>query len=219
MLQLQSPYPQIHQTGTLSYGGSQMWSENEMVKKCGCGIVAAQDLLLYLQRKHGMLPNAPSPLSLKAYNEEVLHLNHRYFPLLPHLGLNGLMLTVGINRLFREKALPYQARWAFSGAKLWNRIREMLTNDIPVILSVGPNFPGIWENNCLDFYVKSRSGTYLRSTATKAHYVTATGIDEEWLRIPSWGREYFINRAAYMDYVRRHSTYLFSNILYIRPKA
>lgn len=215
MLQLQNPYPQIRQFGAFSYGGSQMWSENNMVKQCGCGVVAAQDLLLYLQRKE-VSGDAQRVLTRQTYNADVLRLHKHYFPLLPHFGLNGIMLAAGVNRLFRERGLPYRARWAFSGGKLWDRIQEMLNNDIPVILSVGPNFPAIWENNCLDFYVKNRTGEYIRSTATKAHYFTATGMDDEWLRISSWGREYFVNRKAYMEYVHQHSTYLFSNILYVK---
>ena len=52
--------------------------------------------------------------------------------------------------------------------------------------------------------------------STKAHFVTITGMDEEWLRISSWGKEYFINRREYDDYVKTHSTWLVSNIGLVR---
>ena len=50
----------------------------------------------------------------------------------------------------------------------------------------------------------------------ESHYVTVTGLDDEWAQISSWGREYYINRREYDAFVRLHSASLFSNILYIK---
>ena len=92
----------------------------------------------------------------------------------------------------------------------------MLSADLPVILAVGPNFPAVWMKERLRFFVKSKNGVFRPGTATKSHYVTVTGMDEDWLRISSWGSEYYISRREYEDYVHRHSNPLFSNILYIK---
>ena len=87
-----------------------------------------------------------------------------------------------------------------------------------MILSVGPNFPAVWEKHKLKFYRKITDGNYRPAAATKAHYVTATALDAEWLRISSWGKEYYINREEYEAFVKAHSSYLFSNLVYLSKK-
>ncbi len=211
MLSLRRSYPGVLKSNTVSYGGSQMWSEKKIIRECGCGPVAALDLLHYLTDT-----DTRTPLSQERYNEELRHLCRRYLPLIPKSGLNGIALALGVNRLFRERGLPYRAIWAFSGSRLWDRIRGMLLQDLPVILSIGPNFPALWQKERLRFYSRRHDGSYVPSVSTKSHYVTVTGMDPDWLRISSWGREYYINRKEYEEFVKRHSSYLFSNLLYIK---
>ena len=91
--------------------------------------------------------------------------------------------------------------------------------DIPVILAVGPNFPLFWQKNNLPFYRRELDGTLVKSCTARAHYVVVTGMDEEWLRISSWGREYYINREEYMAYGRKHSLPILNSIAVIRPKV
>lgn len=210
MTSLKNPYVRVQRNGALSYGGSQMWSENKSIQVCGCGPVAALDTVLYLsgQNEHAM--------SLDDYNRELARLCRKYFPLVRPFGINGLLLAVGMNRLLREYGLPYRSFWAVSGGKFWDRIEELLRQDIPAVFSVGPNFPALWEKHRLTFYNKTPDGRYSPSSSAKAHYVCATGIDEEWLRISSWGRCYYIRRAEFDEYVRRHSASLVSNILMLR---
>ena len=210
MLTLQKEYPGVVKDGRVSYGGSQMFSDSALIRGAGCGPVAALDLLRYLEGR-----SAPQPLD--EYQRELAKLCRFNFPLIPKRGVSGPLLALGINNLFLSKRLPYVALWVLSGAKLWARIEEQLTRDLPVILSIGPNFPAIWEKERLRFYVKCADGSFLPAVATKSHYVTVTGMDEAWLRISSWGREYYIKRAEYDEFVRGHSSYLFSNILYIKP--
>ena len=211
MPQLTKPFPQVQRRGSLTYGGSQMLSPRESIRKCACGPVAAFDLLRYLD------PAISSdPMPVDQYNTELEGLCRRYFPLLPPFGINGLLLVAGINRLFRKHALPYRAAWAVSGTHLWERVEELLSRDIPVILAVGPNFPGVWLNRRLVFYIRTADGRFIKSAATRGHYVTATGIDADWVRISSWGRQYYISRHEYEQYVKKYSNYLFSNLVYIK---
>lgn len=211
MLSLRSPFPRVHRNNQIAYGGNQMWSDRPVIQNVGCGAVAALDLLHYLSGLNGR-----QPLPLEHYNRELSELCRHYFPLIPGHGINGVMLAIGLNRLFRRRGLPYHASWAFSGDKLWERVREMLERDVPVILSIGPNFPLIWRKERLPFYSQKSDGSFVRSSAAKSHYVSVTGLDENWARISSWGREYYINRREYDDFVRKHSTSLFSNILYVK---
>ncbi len=210
MLSLTKKYIQVERNGRLSYGGSQMWSENKTVKVCGCGPVAVLDTLLYLTNRQDR------PMSLEEYNRTLEAMSKRYFPLVKPFGINGLMLAAGMNRLLRKYRLPYRAFWAVSGRKFWPRVEELLRQDLPVIFSVGPNFPALWQKHRLTFYRKTADGVYVPSSSAKSHYITATGIDPEWLRISSWGTEYYINRREYDEYIHKHSTSLVSNILMLR---
>ena len=211
MLTLRRPYPRVRKDDLLTYGGSQMLSNSALIRGCGCGPVAALDLLHYLCDEDNM-----PPLPIDRYNAELVSLCRSYFPLIPHSGINGLMLALGCNRLFHSRRLPYRAVWAISGNRLWERVREMLANDLPVILSIGPNFPAVWKKDRLPFYSRRDNGSFVRSSSAKSHYVSVTGLDDEWARIASWGREYYIRRSEYDDFVRRHSSHVFSNILYLK---
>lgn len=218
MITLNHPYPQVYAEGMCSYGGNQMLAKGSIMKECGCGVVAALDLVLYLRARDTFPRASASPFPLREYNDSLEKLGRRYFPLIPHFGINGLFLVAGLNRLLRAEGLPYRARWMVSGNKIWDRIENMLKRDLPVILSVGPNFPAVWQKHRLNFYHKLHNGTYQKSVAIQAHYVTATGLDAEWLSVSSWGKQFFINRAEYDQYVRKHSNYLFSNIVYLTDR-
>jgi len=191
-----------------------MWSGNKLVRRCGCGPAAAYDLLLYLEQKHGMNPGFPA--SHQEYSRELGKLQRRYFPLIYPKGINGIFLTLGLNRLFHDRRLPYHALWAVSGKKLFFRMAEMLQNDIPVILAVGPNFPLIWQKNKLTFYRLSPDGRYLPGADVMGHYVTALGMTEEWVKIASWGRCYYIRISEYKNYVNQYSNSVISNLVLIR---
>lgn len=210
MLALQRPYVRVLREGRCSYGGNQMWSVSSNIQRCGCGPVAALDVLLYLSGQQD------EPIRLDDYDRELERLCRYYFPLVPSVGINGIFLAMGMERLLRKHRLPYHAFWAVSGKRFWERITEMLEQDIPAIFSIGPNFPLIWGKNKLRFYVKGRDGSMIPAQSTLAHYVTATGLDGDWLRISSWGREYYILRQEYDDYVRTYSASLVSNVLMIR---
>ena len=207
MLELKNDYVRIPFNGTLSYGGSQMWSESKVIRTCACGPVAALDTLLYLRGQQN------APFSAEEYNQELTRLCRFPFPLLYPVGINGVMLAAGMNALLLKYKLPYRAFWAFSGIRFWTRVEEMLSRDIPVIFSVGPNFPAVWKKNRLRFYRRRPDGSYVPVNSTRSHYVTATGMDEHWLRISSWGNEYYINRSEYDEYVKKHSASLVSNVL------
>lgn len=209
MLNLSRPYPRVSDGVRASYGGSQMLSESTSIRKCGCGPVAALDLCRYLSG------DCRDPMPLEAYRRELSRLCRRFFLMIPPFGVNGLVLVAGLNLLFREKGLRYRAVWAISGGKLWPRVAEMLRQDIPVILSVGPNFPAIWQQNRLQFYIRRQDGAFFPAASTKAHYVTVTGLDEHWARISSWGREYYISLSEYDRYTKEHSSYLFSNLVLV----
>ncbi|MBR5094959.1 MAG: hypothetical protein IK095_07680 [Oscillospiraceae bacterium] len=210
MMELKRPYIRVRRGAATSYGGCQMWSEDKNIRKCGCGPVAALDLVLYLSGRQGQ------PIPLEDYDRDLRFLCRHFFPLIPSSGINGILLAIGLDRLFRHYRLPYRAFWAVSGPRFWDRVQELLAQDIPAIISVGPNFPFLWGKKKLRFYRKAHDGSLVPAASTVAHYVTVTGIEDDLMRISSWGVEYYIERKEYEEYVRRHSAALVSNVLMVR---
>ncbi len=223
MLQIRHNYISVGSELKRSFGGNQMTSNSQTMREVGCGVIAALDLLLYLCRFHPLCrcdffakAAEDGVIDEREYDELARTLSRRFFPVIPKLGINGIMLAAGLNRFFRRYSLPFRASWGIGSGRLFEEIEYMLDRDIPVILSVGPNFPLFWQKHALDFYTARPDGTFARACSVKAHYVTVTGIDEERLYISSWGRAYCIDRCEYMDYIRRRSGSIVSNIVKIR---
>lgn len=220
---LLSPLPAVENKSVISYGGSQRLSHSSTLKGAGCGLVAACDLLRYLHDYH---PGCSCELfyelekgtavDVRNYNR-LLDNIRCYFPIIPKLGINGVMLCLGINAFFLRYKYPYFAVWGINLKNLWSRIEEMLSKDIPVIIGVGPNFPLIWQKHKTNLYA-DRAGEIKKVSAVKAHFMTVTAIDEKWLTLSSWGRKYYISRDEYKDYILRHSGSFASNIVYIKSK-
>lgn len=223
MLQIKHKYISVIHDQRRSFGGSQMLSASKTMREVGCGVIAALDLLIYLCLTHpecrcSFFADAAEDGSIdeKEYDELAQKLSRQFFPIIPKLGINGIMLAGGLNLFFLRYKLPFRASWGIGKARLFEQIEEMLAHDIPVILSVGPNFPLFWQKHELTFYSSCPDGTLQASCRIKAHYVTVTGIDAHMLQISSWGREYYIDRNEYWEYISRHSGSLVSNIVKIR---
>lgn len=215
---LKNEYISVEKEGIFSYGGNQQWSEDPVIRRCGCGVIGSLDLLLYLGRYHcpaGKQPAAAGPVPLREYDRLCTGLSRRYLPLLPPLGTNGVALACGLNLIFRKYRLPFRASWQLSEKRLFQTVENMMDRDIPALISIGANFPLIWQKNKVNFYVKDRTGTMRKAASAKAHFITVTGMDDVWLRISSWGREYYISKAEYTHYVNKHSSGFLNNVLYV----
>ena len=208
MKTLKHPYLNVETNSGTSYGGNQAWLPYKFLKKTGCGVISAADVILHLNKK--------VTLSEREYTDFAKMLWMQYLPVIPGFGMNGLTLMLGLNRYFYKKGLSYRACWKLSGRKMISRIDQMLSKDIPVILGVGPNFPFVWKKEKLTFYTKVNDEKYIPAVKTKAHFVTVTGREGIWLQISSWGKKYYINIREYREYVKRHSSFLVSNIIYIK---
>ena len=215
--ELKKPYAAVRIPGGFSAGGNQMWFHNKVIRKCGCGAVAAFDLFRYVSGKNDTC-HLPSEPDKEDYCRQLVRVQHRYFPLIYPTGINGFMLVGGLNRLFRENGIPLHAKWAASRNKLLERIEHMLSEDYPVILAVGPNFPLFWQKHGVKLYHRSRNGILRPAADICGHYVTVVSINDEWMKISSWGQFYEINLNEYMNYVKKYSNHLFSNIVLIEEK-
>ena len=221
---LQHPYPGIWQDGVCSYGGNQGWAGDRNLRRCGCGLVAALDLLWYLKQTRPDWPTLPQgripeeETTRVEYEAMLTGLQESYLPLVPPFGMSGLVLALGMNRCFRNYGIPLKARWGCSGKKLPLRLDEMLQKDLPVILAVGPNFPFLWRKNRVTLYRQDGSDNWVAAAMIKAHFVTVTGREGDWVYLASWGRNYRFSFQEYTRYIRRHSSYLVSNLLYLQEK-
>ena len=207
MPELKRPYPRIQCAETSSCGGDQGWFADENFRRCGCGVVACADTLLYL-RGRTALPR----------EEYIRYVNsmRKFFPLIPRRGIDGVRLAIGMNVCLRREALPLRAGWSASGRRFWDRLAAMLADDLPAVLSVGPGFPRVWSTEALALYRRTEDGRYVEAGRARAHFLTATGLDDEWIRVSSWGQELYIGRAAYERYMRENSTALLTNLLQLR---
>lgn len=210
MRALKRPYLQVKTKTQAAFGGNQAWFPYKFLQKTGCGIVSATDVLMHLRGKE--------EVSELEYMDFAKQIWLQYLPVIPGFGMNGLTLMLGLNRYFIKKRMPYRGWWCLSGRKMLARIDKMLEKDIPVILSVGPNFPKFWGKEKLNFYTKINDEKYIAAAKTKAHFVTVTGRAGVWLQISSWGKECYIDIREYKEYVRRYSSPLVSNIICITER-
>ena len=203
--ELERPYPRIRTGETLSCGGSQNWFEDANFHACGCGVVACADTLLYLTGR--------DELTWEEYDSYVNRLR-RFFPLIPRRGIDGVRLAMGMNACLRRAGVPVRAGWSVSGRRFWERLERQLSDDLPAIVAIGPNFPRLWGGEKLTLYRKTDGG-YAEADCTKGHFLTATGLDGEWMRVSSWGRELYIARRDYERYMKAQGA-LFTNLLRLR---
>ena len=224
MICLKNEYMSVDYPIGPSFGGSQSQASNKTIKHVGCGVIAAADLIIYLHRNHVSIGKeymnklANNPIAPRDYISFINVLKNRYFPVIPHVGMNGLGLMTGMELFFKLNKLPFDCHWCISDKGIWDKAEHMLCEDIPVIMAVGPNFPFIWRKGSALLYTKAVDGTYKPASTVKAHFITITGIDEDWLEISSWGRKLYLNRRMYEEYVSKYSAYLVSNILYVKKK-
>ena len=208
MKTLPSSYLKVNTEKGPAYGGNQEWLPYKFLRGMGCGLIGAADVIFHLEGKENVTEEEYVAFAKKLWKW--------YLPVIPGFGMNGITLMIGMNRYFKTHGLSYRACWKISGRKLFTRIDKMLSDDIPVILSVGPNFPLVWKKEKLTFYTKNQEGAYVAASKTKAHFVIVTGRDGAWLQISSWGKEYYISIREYREYVNHHSSFLVSNVIDIK---
>ncbi len=208
------------QMGT-SCGISQTWSSSSVYRGYGCGTTAALMVLGYLHWHHPKGHSVPFANFPKSPNREqcvrlIDTVGQRYFPVLPRFGMNGFSLAGYMHLYFRRFRMPYRAMWYSMGSGLLSRMDEMLANDIPVIFSVGPDFPLLWQKHPLPLYGKV--GDRMPVTSVRAHYMVAVGVENGWIRLSSWGREYALPVGEWLTHHKYHSGGLVDGIVYIMEK-
>ncbi|MCR5310980.1 MAG: hypothetical protein K6E32_06155 [Lachnospiraceae bacterium] len=227
MTGLLKPLFEVNTENENAYGGAQHWFPKKRLQNSGCGVIACANIIAQTDTpsKHARYATCPDPAAKEQGKaartidqDTYMRLARKmsfYLPVIPGLGINGVVLAIGINLYFLFHGLPYIAFWGISRRRRDKRIRQMLSDNIPVCLSIGPNFPNIFGKHFVTLYRK-QGGNYLPDTNINAHYVSVTGIDDDWYEISSWGRRLYINKSEYDTYVKKHTGYLLSNILCVK---
>ncbi len=220
------PLPEIAgPDGRRLHGGAQNLLPRKSIRDSGCGLISSANLLAYLTRFHGLNDGLferiaqLDPIPLTEFNRACMRICRGFLRPLPHVGMTGTAVAFGLNREFRRRGIPFRASWCFRAGPMWERMAAMLQRDLPVILAIGPNLPRFWRRHKLTLYRTRSDGSLRPAARTRAHFVTVTGMDDEWLAVSSWGHAFYINRAEFEEYARKYSSPWFSNILLLREKA
>lgn len=201
------------QTSNL-YGGAQQHCKQKHMQGYGCGTIGCANVIFYDAHK----VSGNLTIDEEEYLSKVDYLRKRFLFVIPKFGMNGIFMALGLNAYYLTHGVNKRAWWGCLHKNVYKHIERMLKDDEPVVLSIGPNFPNlIFGKKGVKLYTKNNE-KFIYAVSTHAHYVTVTGIDDEWMQVSSWGTKYYVNRKEYTEYVKRSSTALFSSILIIRPR-
>lgn len=192
------------------YGGNQKMHPMKTFQKDGCGVIAGTDISAYLEGCFEM--------EEKDYYLKTEEMYEKFLPFRKNHGMSGFVFARGMNRYWREHQLPYHVSWGLPGFLLYNKMRKMLEQDIPVVLTVGPAAPWRKSEQGVNLYQKTADGRYEVKKQTRGHYMTVTGMNEKWLRVSSWGEKYYIDKKEYLTYAKKVSFYFYTNAFYIKRK-
>jgi len=256
-----SGYVPILKDSTVYYGGSQMWfpdnnkkSKDYIIHHYGCGTIATADLFLYLAIKSASYRTGVTESVLQGtdsayyldYMSYIRKINTYYTKTKRYIAVLGPRIAYAFNSYARTYRFNLRARWKLTLTyyDMLEHIEEMLSGDIPVILSIGPNTPLLWKNDGIGFYVRESVDNQTNNADDKillpapdlycyhtvknkihSHYVTVTGIyrnveknspgEKILLRISSWGKKYYINYDEYRDYIDKSGGTFTSSMVYI----
>ncbi|SCW58542.1 hypothetical protein SAMN02910456_01996 [Ruminococcaceae bacterium YRB3002] len=186
------PVSCINEKGKGSYGGSQMWWQDQVLLNSGCGIIAGLDSLLNLRGiteisrdEYLKLMTETSryikPLRLPFATKPIMIKGHRF---LGSLGVTMPRLRRGLKKLTRKHGINCKVR-TYS-LNFVERTREILARDIPVILLIRAPFENV------PMYDENGGKT---ADKLGQHFVTVTDYDENdgFFVVSSWGIKYKID--------------------------
>lgn len=245
-----SAYVPVLRDSSVFYGGNQMWFSNNnkrskdyILHHYGCGTIATADIFLYLAIKNDAYRSGVTESVLqgtdsayyKDYMSYVRKINIYYTKTKPYIAVLGPKIAYAFNSYARTYKFNLRAKWklTLSYYDMLEYIEEMLSRDIPIILSIGPNTPFMWKKNGIFLYKRESldnpddSTTYYRYIPVKSnvygHYVTVTGIYKSlngngkiMLRVSSWGKPYYIDYNEYRDYIENFGGTFTSSMVYIK---
>ncbi len=237
---LQHPeYISVEHEGKASYGGGQIWfakdkklSRDYMINKWGCGAIAVGDLFLYLAKSDREFQTPTTSvartnyavLPWEDYKNYIHYIATMYAQIMPGSGMNGVAVASAVRRYCLKYHLSMTIAWKgfMDEQQMLRAMRKMLKEDLPVILSVGPNTPLVFRGKGIPFYILNDKEEFVLSPyrCVHSHFVVVTGIvglkhRQVMLRVSSWGKEYYIDYKEYRKYIEEEGDTLTSSLLYL----
>ena len=223
--ELARKYTSVLHDGSPSFGGSQTWFDG-MLRVCGCTVIAAADIVRYLQGKPQensakRLDTDETPITFAEYEEYIRKIK-RYIPMIPYRGTPGYLLPPFLNLALRGCRLSFRASWGAGRGGLVRRAARMLREDIPVPVCIGFCLHQMFQKPAyhgLKLYEKRGTGgseNYVWVKTVRNHMLVLTGIRGKWGRVSSWGQEYYIDLKELEQLSRGDLLGLFTNIIRIR---
>lgn len=229
-IELKYDYIRVREEKGFSYGGNQNWFSDKILSGYGCGLVAIGDIILYMGKGHKpVIKNVYNKMNSKVLLEKEEYLDFlkklsRGIFWVPPKGMIGPAIAISFNIYAICHKSSARASWGCWSKDMLAEITRMLKENIPVLFSVGANFPFIWKKEGVHLYhktivngkeVMSDSGTVFR------HYMVITGMVEneeygEMIKLSSWGKEYYICWEEFENYLKKKSNKFFTNILCIK---
>ena len=235
-IKLANDYVRVFNGDTASYGGDQRKFEtfsngsiqDYILSKYGCGVIAEADLFLYWTKGQSInvtpdtkiAMNGTDKITLENYMNYVRDIDTNFANCYPKIGEICPVAVGEINFYAYTYDLGYEANWEWSLSKktMYSKIKEMIKNNIPVIISIGPNIDDPLDvregSDDVQFYSQTgpKPYTYPKTLKTHQHLFTVTGIITDdvakttKLHISTWGEDYYMDYDEYREYVNRNGT-------------
>jgi len=221
----------------LSFGGSQMWfpadgsRRDRLLRKGGCGLIAAADLLLYVSSREGLSlkpltgkAGSLIPSSRVAYLELVRAFRRRY-PVFPKIGSFNAEIPLFLNSALKKLGSHTRLRWCPlpTGRRLFRTVRASLAAGLPCILLIPPKMLPFTKMKGVPFYTFRDGRAIPCGPPVRAHFVTVTGIrcpasagEPLFYEISSWGRKYYLNSGELAEYMSRAVIPLAGSLFYLK---
>ena len=231
--ELSRNYISIEHDGSLSYGGSQEWFEGQF-RRCGCAVIAAADIAWYLQGNAGSSSdrseNAGSPdirrneggcgqgdMPAEQY-KQYIRKTGRSFPRIPYRGIPGFLFALQLEFYFLRRSWPFRAAWGPGAISIRRRAAEMIRENIPVPVCIGPclhqiHKPPLYHG--LKLY-REKNGQYVWDRTVRNHVLVITAIHGKWAKVSSWGEAFYIDLKELGRLSFGDALGAFTNIIRIR---
>ena len=214
------------QTNSVSYGGSQTWfgnltigngTINTFIDVSGCGIIASNDVMLYLT-------NGVSEYHWNDYYNSVIY---------TYNGFSGITIPGTVSIAFNSSSAisPLFVQLFFLGNGyttklqtvnssnkdyLLQSIRQSLRANRPIILMENDPLVSMGivsvDESCHMYKFLTESNSFDNYDDFNYHYVTVTGLYEDdiigkvYLRVQSWGDIYYVEYNEFCDYNTSNNT-------------
>lgn len=209
----------VDEMGKVHYGGNQEWfsGEYEDLRKNGCGVIATINLTLYLSGRNELTKEEYMDIVRNFVEDRRLVQKE----LETGFGYDTISMMAYTNRVLNADGLQCLSHWKLTQNGMLEDIRQMLSEDMPVILEIGDgNVYGYAVNernhvvavkDSIPFY-ELKDGEYVFNQDCQDHYITVTGIIEHeqqagkhrtMLEISTWGEKYYIDYDEYLAFIDR----------------